>query len=209
MLRLRYHRWREAIDRCSIEEGGVRLRQTRAHQLRLHRGGSVLVTVLVIVLALAVAAFLAWFLVCPCERTPGSHLRGERVQERVTDWRFANDVRLCQIQVRTRPLPHAINLNCMATDEGELYLSCASCEGKRWSTAALNDPRARLRLDDQVYPVQLTRVTDPAELDRAWHTRAAKLHRLRGADGAPPDNPRPQANGWWSFRVVSAAQDNA
>lgn len=171
--------------------------------------GAIGLTILSIVLALAAAALLAWWLACPCERTPGSYLRGEVVQEAVTDWGFANAVPLCQIQVRTRPLPHAINLNCMATDEGQLYLSCASCEGKRWSTAALHDPRARLRLDDQVYPVRLTRVTDPAELDRAWQTRAAKLHRLRGGEGEPPDTPRPEANGWWSFRVVSAVQDNA
>lgn len=185
------------------------MRQIRAHQPRLHRRGAIGVTILVIVLALAAAAFLTWFFACPCERTPGSYLRGEVVQEPVTDWGFANDVQLCQIQVNTRPLAHAINLNCMATDEGNLYLSCASCEGKRWSTAALNDPRARLRLDDQVFPVRLARVTDPAELDLAWRTRAAKLHRLRGSEGAATDNPRPEDGAWWSFRVVSAAQDNA
>lgn len=171
-------------------------------------GGSVLVMILIAALALALAAFLGWFLACPCERTPGSYLRGERVEQPVSDWRFANDVPLCQIQVRTRPLPHAINLNCMATEQGELYLSCASCEGKRWSTAALADPRARLRLDGQVYPVRLERVLDRAELDLAWATRSAKLHRLRGGEGAVPDAPRPEAGGWWSFRVTSATQND-
>ncbi len=181
------------------------VRQCVAHRPWLRARGSTLVTILIVLLALAVAAFMAWFLACPCERTPGSHLRGQLVQDPVSDWRFANAVRLCQIQVRTRPLPHAINLNCMATEEGDLYLSCASCEGKRWSTAALNDPRARLRLDAEVYPVQLTRVTDESELDKAWRTRAAKVHRLRGGDGAPAENPRPDDGAWWSFRVVSAA----
>jgi hypothetical protein len=58
--------------------------------------------------------------------------------------------------------------------------------------------------------LRLTRVTDAEELDLASHTRAAKLHQLhqlRGGDGPPPDQPRPQDNGWGSFRVVSAAQD--
>jgi hypothetical protein len=104
-------------------------------------------------------------------------------------------VPLCQIQVDAGLLPHALNLNCMATGTGELYLSCAGCEGKRWSTAALANSQARLRLNDTVYPVTLTRVTDPAELDRAWQARAAKTGN--------PSMAGPREDGWWSFRVTS------
>ena len=104
-----------------------------------------------------------------------------------------NEVPLCQIQVDAGLLPHSINLNCMA-DAGELYLSCASCDGKRWSTAVLANPQARLRAGDTVYPVTVTQVEDPVTLDRAWVARAAKL-------GRPTDTPR--QDGWWSFRVVS------
>jgi hypothetical protein len=86
-----------------------------------------------------------------------------------------------------------VNLNCMATG-GRLFLSCANCEGKRWSSAALADPDARIRIDDKVYPVRLSRVTDPADLDTAWRARATKL-------GQPLDTPR--AAGWWSFQVES------
>mgnify|MGYP001390856032 CR=1 FL=1 len=68
-----------------------------------------------LVLVLAVAAAAGWFFYCPCERTPGGWLLGERVSEPVTDWSFANDVPLCQIQVRAGLLPHSINLNCMAS----------------------------------------------------------------------------------------------
>lgn len=180
------------------------MRQSAAQRLSSRAAGSILLTILVGLLGLALLAFLSWFLACPCERTPGSHLRGERVLEPVSDWTFANDVRLCQIQVRTRPLPHAVNLNCMATEAGHLYLSCAQCEGKRWSTAALADPRARLRLDDRVYPVHLSRVTDAEEKDLAWRTRSAKLQRLRGeeVDEAPP---RPEDDAWWTFRVEHAS----
>ena len=112
----------------------------------------------------------------------------------MTDWSFANQVPLCQIQVDAGLLPHALNLNCWANSTGELYLSCAGCEGKRWSSAALANNQARLRLDQNVYPVTLTRVVDEGELDRAWASRAVKTG---SADGAP----RP--DGWWSFRVVS------
>jgi len=158
--------------------------------------GAALTTLLLVLAGLIVAGFLTWFFYCPCERTSGGYLLGEAASEPVTDWSFANDmstVPLCQIQVDAGLLPHAINLNCMA-DNGELYLSCASCEGKRWSTAVLENPQARLRAAGVVYPVTVTRVTDPATLDRAWIARAAKR-------GRPTDTPRQE--GWWSFRVVS------
>ena len=144
---------------------------------------------------LAVGGTAVYFFYCPCERTPGGWLLGEEVEEPVRDWSFANDVPLCQIQVSRGILPHSINLNCMASD-GELYLSCASCEGKVWSTAVLEDPEARLRIGDKVYPVRVTRVEDPAVLDEAWRARAEKTGR--GHDV-------PRQDGWWSFRVESSS----
>lgn len=163
--------------------------------MRPVRGG-VLTTLLLILTGCVIAGLLTWFFYCPCERTPGGYLLGEEAGAPVADWSFANDmdtVPLCQIQVDTGLLPHSINLNCMA-DNGALFLSCADCDGKRWSTAALENPAARLRAAGVVYPVTLTRVTDPATLDRAWAARAAKR-------GQPSNTPR--EDGWWSFRVES------
>lgn len=158
--------------------------------------GGVVTTLLLVLAGIVVAGFLTWFFYCPCERTSGGYLLGDEPEGPVTDWSFANDmtvVPLCQIQVSAGLLPHSINLNCMS-DGGELFLSCASCDGKRWSTAALANPEARLRAGGVVYPVTLARVTDPATLDRAWIARAAKR-------GQPTDTPR--QDGWWSFRVTS------
>ncbi len=159
-------------------------------------GGGAIGTLLMVLLAIVVAGFLTWFFYCPCERTSGGYLLGDTPEGPVTDWSFANDmaqVPLCQIQVDAGLLPHSINLNCMS-DDGELFLSCASCDGKRWSTAVLDNPEARLRAGGVVYPVRVTRVTDPETLDRAWAARAAKR-------GQPTDTPR--QDGWWSFRVAS------
>lgn len=147
----------------------------------------------VTVVLLAGAGAAVWSAACPCERTPGAWLFGTVVDEPVAEWSFANTVPLCQIQVRNGLLPHSVNLNCMA-DDGVLYLSCASCEGKTWSTAALAQPEARLRLHRSVYPVRLIRVEDPNVLDRAWRAREIKL-------GRDPD--RPREDGWWSFQVES------
>lgn len=149
---------------------------------------------------LSLAAFFAvgvavagtyWTMTCPCERVPGGYLVGEAVEEEVSDWSFVNSEPLCQIEVGNL-LRHSVNLNCMSFDGG-LYLSCANCEGKRWSTIALDSGRGRIRVGDNVYPVSLEQVTDPDVLDAAWQARADKLGRESTA----------RADGWWSFRLNS------
>jgi hypothetical protein len=149
--------------------------------------------ILAILIVIPVVAVCYWALECPCGQTPGLYLRGVEASEKVTDWSFANQVPLCQVQVDTGLLPHALNLNCWADSSGGLYLSCGSCDGKRWSTAAVANNEARVRVGQTVYPVTLTRVADEGQLDRAWASRAVKL------PGA--DEPRP--GGWWTFRVSS------
>ena len=146
-------------------------------------------------------AFLGGSATCPCERTPGAYLFGTSAEGPIADWTFANEVTLCQIQIRAGLRPHAINLNCMATPSGQLYLSCSQCDGKYWSVRAANNGWARLRLDGTVYPVQLTRAMDPDELDRAWLARVTKLNSLEAPanPAPPPGTPRPDH--WWSFRV--------
>lgn len=161
------------------------------------RGGAV--TIGLIGLAVVIlAGGLFWFFSCPCERMPGAVLWGEEAEQPVADWSFANQVPLCQIQTGSGLLPHAINLNCMASSSGQLYLSCSECDGKRWSGVALENPEARIRLDGIVYPVTLRRVTSQAELDVAWVTR---YNKLSGGDGGGEVPSRPDH--WWSFEVSS------
>ena len=149
------------------------------------------------VVVISLTGFSYWFFNCPCDRTPGGYLLGAEAEAPVTDWTFANDVTLCQIQIGAGLLPHSINLNCMATSTGDLYLSCSQCASKRWSNAALGNSTARLRLNDTVYPVDVTRVMDPAELDRAWSARSTKLNTLTETATAapPPGTPRPTVGG--------------
>jgi hypothetical protein len=149
---------------------------------------------------LAIAAFATWFFMCPCERTPGAYLHGEQAEAAVADWGFANEVPLCQIETRSGILPHAINLNCAADQQGQLFLSCSQCEGKRWSTAALENPAARIRLNGVVYPITLRRLGSASELDHAWRVRAEKL---AGLNGSTLDQVPPRPDHWWSFEVTS------
>jgi hypothetical protein len=155
--------------------------------------GAIVPNVVVGLLVLLIGGFLVFSYVGPSDRIPGGYLFGEAVEGPVDDWSFVNQVPLCQVEVWGL-LPHSVNLNCMADVGGALYLSCASCDGKRWSSLALENPQARLRIDGRVYPVTLTRVEDATSLDAAWHARALKT-------GSGPDTPR--AEGWWSFRAQS------
>ena len=156
---------------------------------------------LIIAAIAAVGGILAgawWLTQCPCERIPGAWLQGAEETAPVSDWTFANEAPICYIEV-PGAIPHSVTLNCMANGGGTLYLSCSRCDGKRWSTIAVATGQARIRIAETVYPVTIARVTEPAELDRAWAARADKLARLRGPAGAPP--PRP--GHWWSFRLES------
>ena len=67
---------------------------------------------------LVAAGLTVWSYFCPCDRSPGFVLFGERVDEPIEDWGFANDIPLCQLQIWAGLRPHSINLNCMATADG-------------------------------------------------------------------------------------------
>ena len=143
------------------------------------------------VLVLAAGLAIGWAGQCPCDRLPGLTVHGEVQDIPVQDWSFANEVPLCSVQVQTWR-PHAIVLNCMAS-EGELFVSCSRCEGKYWSSAALADPEGFIQVGPDVFPVRITRVTEGETLDRAWRARANKLGRDAGDR---PDH-------WWSFNLTS------
>ncbi len=156
-------------------------------------------------LIVAAGGITVWAASCPCDQTPGLILRGDVEEAPVADWGFVNDIPLCQIQVSMGFIPLALNLNCMASPEGELFLSCGGCADKFWGQQVGENERGRLRLDGRVYPVVLNRVQDAATLDRAWAARVKKL-QVHGEPpynpAPPPDAPRP--DGWGSFELRSA-----
>lgn len=168
--------------------------------------GRLKVIVPTVVVGLLAVGFLGWSGACPCDFTPGAYLFGDAPDGPVSDWEFANQVPLCQLQIRAGfNRPHAINLNCMATPGGDLYLSCSVCDTKYWASHAVNDGWARLRIEGTVYPVQITRILEPGELDQAWAARVKKLNTLENPGSAPPPPDAPRPDRWWTFRVVSRA----
>jgi hypothetical protein len=159
-------------------------------------------------LVVAVAGGGYWAMTCPCDGTPGFVLRGEMHEEPVQDWSFANDVSLCQMQINVGWRPHSVNLNCMATPTGDLFLSCSAGARKYWCPQVEADEPGRLRLDGVVYRVVLNRVMDSSTLDAAWTARIQKLQdpevqAMQPGGSAPAlDTQRPDS--WWTFQVRSA-----
>ena len=155
-----------------------------------------------------VAGVAVWTVRCPCDATPGFVLLGDAHEQPVADWGFANDVSLCQIQIGIAFRPHSVNVNCMATPEGELFISCSVGDQKYWCPRVRTDHAGRLRLDGVVYPVVLNREMNPATLDRVWAARIRKLqkphvHARQPGSGDPPPLDMPRPDSWWTFRVES------
>ena len=169
----------------------------------------ILLGIAVTLVLVAAAGGGFWAMTCPCETTPGFVLLGDTHEEPVADWGLANDVSLCQIQIGIWLRPHSVNVNCMATPDGDLFISCSFGARKYWCPRVdVNEP-GRLRLDGVIYPVALNREMDPTTLDRVWAARLQKLQkpevqaRQPGGGGEPPSLDTPRPNSWWSFRVVS------
>ena len=155
-------------------------------------------------LAMVIVGFLIFSSVCPCERTPGGFLFGKTADSPVADWNFVNEVPLCQLQIYAGIRPHSINLNCMSTPEGEMFLSCSVCDTKYWAARVDGDEPGVMRLNGKVYPVKLNRVLDPDILDRAWLARITKLQNLDAdSTNLPPDQVAQRPERWWTFQVES------
>ncbi len=155
----------------------------------------------------ASAGFLVYSSICPCAVTPGGYLFGDRVDTPVTDWNMttANLENLCQLQIWDGIRPHSINLNCMATPAGELFLSCSVCDRKYWASKVGPNEPAILRLGELTYSVSINRETDPQAMDRAFEARVLKLQHTDLETMVTPRPPLGQQrfDHWWTFRVTS------
>jgi len=132
----------------------------------------------------------------PCGPLPGGRLDGEVVDQAVHDWSFVDDYRHCQLEVRPEK-PHSVTTYCFAAGD-VLYVPAIMGDGKQWTKMAVAEPRARIRIGGRIYPVQLERVLDPAEL-RA----AAEAGYRRQNDGEDPPPDFEQKADRWYFRVTS------
>jgi hypothetical protein len=165
------------------------------------------VAVLAMFVVLA-GAMVAWTSLCPCSTLRGFILLGQVHKEPVTDWTFVNDVPLCQLQIPTSVGPYSLNLNCMATATGDLYVGCARAPERYWCQQVKKNHPGRLRANGKVYPVVLNRVLDPVVVEQAFRARVKKLQVY--GEGTPFPRPKPDAKReetWWAFHANSPATE--
>ena len=126
----------------------------------------------------------------------GRALRGEVVREPVGDWSWTDAY--STIAVETRPAaPYSVTTVCF-THEGKLYVPANSGSSKSWTHFAVSDPRVRLKIGDEIYPVRATRVTDEALAETLRAAAQAKYDFPPPKPGEPP-----RFTDVWVFRMES------
>src|ERR1700719_3056523 len=104
--------------------------------------GIIVVCLILILIVLRITGF------GPHSRTPGLWLKGNVVTTPVTDWSFAANIPVIQIETRTwYLLPHSVNINCLAYN-GQLYMVSVYPAGAvhTWNDNVILDPRVRIKI---------------------------------------------------------------
>lgn len=117
----------------------------------------------------------------PHDRTPGLWLTGNLVTTPVADWSFTDKIPTVKLQTRSwYLLPHSVTIDCVSYN-GQLYLSSVYPMGtsRSWVDNALRDPRARIKIGNDVYDRTLSPVTDPAEQEHVLQARSRKYPELK------------------------------
>ena len=125
----------------------------------------------------------------------------------MSDWNLttANQENLCPLQIWAGIRPHSINLNCMVTPEGDLFLSCSVCDRKYWADKGVSEEEALLRVGQIVYPVSLDREMCPEIMVLSFRARVLTCQHTDLETMVMPRPPLDQGrfDHWWTFRVTS------
>ena len=109
------------------------------------------------------------------------------------DWSFTDDHFTIAVEVRPSD-PHSVTVVCFVSD-GELYIPARNAAEKEWPQMALADGRARVRVGDDLYPVQLVKVESDSERQRGFLAAGDKYPQIAEQSGGQiPD-------GIWLFRA--------
>ena len=79
-----------------------------------------------------------------------------------TDWGFTEDIGT--VQIETRPTdPYSVNVWGVSVNR-RFYVAASDAGEAAWARAIEAEPRVRLRVGDDIYPLLAERTTDPQEL---------------------------------------------
>lgn len=108
----------------------------------------------------------AWLLVAACGGPigplAGGRLSGEEVAAPVTDWSFAAEYPIMEIEVRPAD-PYSVTIHYYLVG-GRLYFEGAPNGWSRWRRYLQEDQRVRVRFGEQVYAGRAVAVSDPTEI---------------------------------------------
>jgi len=110
---------------------------------------------------LALASFLLFVPACsgPFLLLPGGELEGE-VSPVPADWSFTDEISTIQIEANPSD-PYSVNI--WATAAGEALYLHAGANRATWVEYLETDPRLRIKVEDRLYELAATRVTDAGE----------------------------------------------
>ncbi len=95
---------------------------------------------------------------------PGGRLSGALVTEPVSDFSFASSEYGVQVEALSSTFFPSANVRCLVV-EGTLYLFTESLSEFEWLRALKRDPRARIRIREELYEVRAVALTHPADID--------------------------------------------
>ena len=100
------------------------------------------------------------------------------------DWGFTDEHFTIAVEVRP-DAPHSVTVICFV-HQGDLYVPAQGGSSKNWTKYAIEDPRVRIKVGDQVFAARVNRVTD-MELESLLASAAKKYDRLAEQEELPED----------------------
>jgi hypothetical protein len=140
---------------------------------------------------LVLLAGVAWLLRSnPLGPISGRAVTGSEVPY-PADWGFTDEHFTIAVEVRPDD-PHSVTVICFV-HQGDLYVPAQDGSSKNWPKYALEDPRVRVKVGDQVFAARAIRVTD-MEIESLLASAAKKYDRLAEQDDLPED--------LWLFQIA-------
>ena len=96
----------------------------------------------------------------PISMLPGGALSGT-VKPTPVDWSFTDSVEIVQLETRPED-PYSVNVWGVAA-RGAFYVASDRGESNAWAMHISEDPRVRLRVNEDLYELRAERTDDPSE----------------------------------------------
>ena len=127
-----------------------------------------------------------WLVGCsPSDATPGQWLRGDAADTLPQDWAFTDEFKEIFVEVQTPYfIPHSVTIWCAQVD-GKLFIGARDPESKNWPGWIDKNSDIRLQIDNDIYSVSASALSDEATPGTLGAAYAEKYSLPPPTDGAP------------------------